>query len=480
MTGVTQDSRKVLPGYLFLAIRGGNNDGRQFVQDAVGRQAAAVALDAGRAGEPGDAQLVAAGQTTCPTVVVRDLAGQAGVIASRFLDDPSARLDVVAVTGTNGKTSCTHYVAQGLAKAGVRCGVIGTLGSGMPGAVSAPGLTTPEPVALQAKLAEFLAGGFAAVAIEASSHGLVQGRVNGTQVDVAVFTNITRDHLDYHADFAAYQEAKELLFGFDSLKAGVINIDDPFGRTLRATTRVPVITFALVDPAADVYCSDIVYARTGTTFTVHHGGNRRPVETTLLGDFNLSNWLAAFSVLLGLGHNFERTVSVMAGVTAVRGRMDPVPGPRCQVVIDYAHTPDGLAHALSAIRKHSAGSLWCVFGCGGDRDPGKRRTMGEIVARLADHTILTDDNPRTEDRLSIINDIAEGFSGTAGTLRIVPDRAEAIACALSEAESGDVVLIAGKGHETYQEINGHRLPFSDFDVVASVVARQVADDGGAG
>ena len=458
--GLCQDSRSVQRGDLFVGMPGESVDGRRFVEDAHRREAAAILIeDDGRA-------------LPDPGVAVTGLRSALGGIASRFFGEPSAQLEVVAVTGTNGKTSCSQYVAQLCAAAGVDCGVIGTMGYGVPGALVGPSLTTPEPVRLQSILAEFVAEGRSAAAIEASSHGLVQGRLNGTRLRVAAFTNITRDHLDYHADFDAYKAAKALLFRWPGLEAAVVNADDPWGAELVAMCEAPVWTYSATGREATVQAYDCEFGPRGTRFTLAEGGRSATVGNSLLGDFNVANGLAAFAAVRALGVPFDEAAAALGNLRYARGRMELLPtgASRPAAMIDYAHTPDALESALRAARGHCWGSLWVVFGCGGDRDRGKRADMGRIAETLAEHVVLTDDNPRSESSAAIIADIASGLGRLQPT--VLNDRAEAIRFALHSSGPGDLVVIAGKGHEDYQERDGVRRPFSDFEV-----ARQALEDG---
>lgn len=459
LQGICQDSREVRPGDLFLAFPGAAADGRQFMDSARARSAGAVLLeDDGR-------------EIPEPGAGLASLREAAGPIAARFYGDPSAALDVVAVTGTNGKTSCSNYVAQLLADAGQDCGVIGTLGSGSPGDLAGASLTTPEPVRLQSILASFVAQGRRCAALEASSHGLVQGRLNGTRVRVAVFTNITRDHLDYHVDFDAYKDAKALLLQWPGLSAAVVNLDDPWGAELAQLCDAPVTSFSCSGQAADITATGVAFGPRGTSFVVSEGGLKAQIKTRLIAGFNVSNALAAFAAVRALGVPFAVAARALASLRHVRGRMELIehdaPAPAPAVMVDYAHTPDALGNALAAARHHCDGRLWVVFGCGGDRDRGKRAEMGRIAAQLADEVVLTSDNPRTENPASILADIAAGLGNTVSVVQ--PDRADAIRQAIFGARAGDLVVIAGKGHEDYQEIDGKRRAFSDFEAARAAL-----------
>ena len=470
VSGIAYDSRKVKSGDLFLATRGDQVDGRQFVNNVAGT-AAAVLCESPY-------------QSVCGNdFEVRDLSAHKGMIASRFYQEPSKSLKVIAVTGTNGKTSVSHYVAQALSLLQQPCGVVGTLGAGLNSDLEDVGMTTPDAVDLQRMLFEMRGKGADAVCLEASSHGLVQGRLNGTRIETAIFTNISRDHLDYHSDFDHYKEAKKQLFEWPDLKHAVINLDDEFGEVLAnemiARLEIPsrkmdeqsvgcgtgCITFSLKRPDADVYCDSIEYKSTGVAALIIYQGHALPLESKLLGGFNLSNLLAVVSTLLVEGVPFAQAILTVSQLNNVKGRMDLL---ACEgkptVVIDYAHTPDALEKALLATRQHADGAVYCVMGCGGDRDKGKRPQMGAVAVRIADHAFVTSDNPRTENPAEIVEDIVAGIAGN-NRITVEVDRATAIVQALKKAKPADLVLIAGKGHEPYQEVNGQKLPYSDYAVV---------------
>ncbi|MEX1236883.1 MAG: UDP-N-acetylmuramoyl-L-alanyl-D-glutamate--2,6-diaminopimelate ligase, partial [Pseudomonadales bacterium] len=387
--GITDDSRCVAAGDLFIAAPGIVNDGRQFIPEAVARSAAAIFC------EP------PAPETTLdiPIVEVPNLATRKGEIASRFYGEPSRQMLVVAVTGTNGKTSCSQFVAITLNAVGRKCGVIGTLGSGVPGELKDTGLTTPGAIGLQSRLALLLSEGCSAVAIEASSHGLSQGRLNGTAIDIAVFTNITRDHLDYHDTFGDYKRAKQSLFQWPGLKNAIINLDDDCaGDFIKAlSSDVQVITYGAQNRGADVHCESLLFRSDGFDAQIVTPWGSGEVSANLLGDFNVNNLLVVLAVLGLLEEDITAAMLLAGQLPSVPGRMEPLKHTGFPlVVIDYAHTPDALEKALIALRRHCIGELWCVVGCGGDRDRGKRPLMGQIVATFADKGVITDDNPRGE------------------------------------------------------------------------------------
>jgi len=459
IVGITLDSRMVRHGWLFLAVRGARADGRAFIAGAFSRGAAAVVYEAN--GYEPDVRAANA-------IPVKDLRQHVGTIASRFYDAPSTKLKVIGVTGTNGKTTTTHLLAQVLDRSERRCGLIGTLGCGFPGQLDPSLHTTPDAVSVQRLLAEFVAAGARTVCMEVSSHALDQARVAGVAFDIAVFTNLTRDHLDYHGDMSAYAEAKARLFDFPHLEAAVINADDRFGRELieRSRSRIRVVSFGL--ERGDVRANVVQPSAEGLALQVTTPQGATELRSPLLGRFNAANLLAVLAVLLIAGMPLAEAAAVLGKAQPVAGRMERFGGINGQplVVVDYAHTPDALEKALEALREHTQGRLLCVFGCGGDRDRGKRPQMGAIAEKLADVVILANDNPRHEEPLAIIQEIGTGMRTTP---TIVPDRVQAIRAALREALAGDVVLVAGKGHEDYQLIGDQRLPYSDRDTVRALL-----------
>jgi UDP-N-acetylmuramoyl-L-alanyl-D-glutamate--2,6-diaminopimelate ligase len=461
ISGITLDSRAVQQGWLFIAVPGARTDGRAYIAGAYSRGAAAVVYETD--GFEPDAR-------SANAIGVPALRQHIGAIADRFYGTPSRKLKVVGVTGTNGKTTTTHLLAQVLDRPEARCGLIGTLGSGFPGRLDPSVHTTPDAVSVQRLLAEFVAAGAKAVCMEVSSHALDQDRVAGVAFDIAVFTNLTRDHLDYHGDMDAYAAAKARLFDFPHLKAAVINQDDAFGRELieRARRRTPVLSFGLC--GGDVQALTVKTSLDGLALTVTTPHGETPLRSPLLGRFNAANLLAVLAVLLMAGMPLNEAANALAHAQPVAGRMERFGGTDGQplVVVDYAHTPDALEKVLQALREHTPGKLVCVFGCGGDRDRGKRPQMGRIAEQLADVVILTNDNPRHEDPVSIINEIASGMQTTPSA---VPDRVQAIRAALAEARVGDIVLVAGKGHEDYQQVGDRRLAYSDRDTVRALLGK---------
>ncbi|MFP4146884.1 MAG: UDP-N-acetylmuramoyl-L-alanyl-D-glutamate--2,6-diaminopimelate ligase [Halorhodospira sp.] len=474
ISGIGVDSRSLSPGALFVALPGGSRHGLTFVPAALDAGAAAVAWDPETGG---DAQEAAAAAATAqvPMIPIPGLCRHLGAVAARLHGDPSRALEVVAVTGTDGKTSVTHFVAQLLSEPGAPWGMIGTLGYGLEGQLHTGGMTTPDPGALQAALAACRDEGACGVAMEASSHALEQGRLAGTEVDLAVLTHLGRDHLDYHGSMEAYADAKSRLFELASLRGQVLNLDDDLGRRLYDRAAGPVLTYSADGRAADLVAEAVTPGPEGLRLTLCVGRMRRVVHLPLFGRFNVANVLAAVAAALALGRPLETLLARLPRLRPVPGRMEwlPVDDAHPLVVVDYAHTPGALEQALTTLREHANGQLTVVFGCGGDRDPGKRPLMGAVAARLADRVIITDDNPRSEPPASIRAAIAVA-AGAAS--EVVPDRGAAIRAAIEASSPGDVVLIAGKGHETSQEVDGVCQPFCD----RTEVLRLLGDPGEGG
>jgi UDP-N-acetylmuramyl-tripeptide synthetase len=465
--GITADSRRVRPGGVFAAYRGQSADGRAFIPEAIARGADAVLWEAfGFRWNP--AWEVA-------NAAVDDLKGKLGAIADHIYGSPSRSLWVAGVTGTNGKTSCAHWIGQCLDACGRRAGVIGTLGNGLVGELHPSTHTTPDAALVHETLARMRDAGAKAVAMEVSSHALDQGRVNAVQFDAALFTNLTRDHLDYHGTMAAYGTAKARLFTWPGLDIRVINVDDPFGQNLAEAARgrgQDVLTYGLVK--ADIVATRLAVTQAGIDMTVTTPWGSGDVAVRVAGTFNASNMLGVLGVLLGSGIDLANALAALSRITAPPGRMQRLGGGfEPLVVIDYAHSPDALEKVLMALRPTvvEGGELICVFGCGGDRDAGKRPDMGRIAAMLADRVVVTSDNPRGEDPAAIADAVVRGIGGTGRSQWMLElDRAVAIRGAIASAHGGDVVLVAGKGHEDYQERNGVRTPFSDADVATAALA----------
>ncbi len=479
------DSRTVQPGDAFIAWPGRAHDARAHVAQALAAGASACLVEA--------AGVQAFGFDDPRIAALADLKSAIGEVASAVLGHPSHRLQVLAVTGTNGKTSTAWWCAQALRAAGRGCGVVGTLGVGEPApagtpaqALAATGLTTPDPLALQQALAGFVARGLVACALEASSIGLQEGRLAGTRIDVALFTNFTRDHLDYHGTMQAYWAAKRRLFDWPGLRAAVINVDDPMGARLAAELAGSPVSCWTVSARGDarLVARQARMEDGGLAFELHEAGARASVRTALIGDFNVHNLLGVVAALRASGLCLADAAAAVQHLGPVPGRLQRVPMPAQapgsgpEVIVDYAHTPDALEKVLQALRPLAAargGELWCVFGCGGDRDATKRAPMGAIAARLARHVVVTSDNPRGEDPASIVAQVVAGMPAETGPGRVREvrlDRGEAIGWAVSQAAEADVVLVAGKGHETWQELAGQRLPFSDVEQAQRALAQR--------
>jgi UDP-N-acetylmuramoyl-L-alanyl-D-glutamate--2,6-diaminopimelate ligase len=473
LTDITLDSRQVVPGGAFLACRGAQHHGLEFAVDVARRGAAAIVW------EPDGVHQPPAMHSDIVLAQVPDLSRRASELADRFFAAPSRQLDVVGVTGTNGKTTCAWLLAQALTACGESAAYVGTLGSAFAGERIDGGMTTPDAITVQRKLARFQGGGARKVAMEVSSHGLAQARVAAVHFDTAVFTNLTRDHLDFHGDMASYAAAKASLFERQDVRLRVFNVDDVFGAELAArpafAARIACSrrSGAAAGGAAPVrgaflLAHDMQFTAAGTRFALNSSFGDATIQTALVGAFNVDNLLAVLAVLLGSHISLPRAVAAIGSLQAPPGRLEVIAGPdRPMVVVDYAHTPDALAQALAVLRLHCSGRLLVVFGCGGDRDRGKRPLMGAAAARLADDIVLTDDNPRSEDAGQIIADIKAGVGAAAVT--VIRDRRAAIAHALHQAMPGDVVLVAGKGHEATQIVGDAALPFSDQAVARELL-----------
>ncbi|MDA8382514.1 MAG: UDP-N-acetylmuramoyl-L-alanyl-D-glutamate--2,6-diaminopimelate ligase [Betaproteobacteria bacterium] len=461
VTRLVIDSRDLQAGDTFLAYPGEHADGRDFIAQAIARGANAVIWDSrGFAWNP---------LWAVPNAGIADLRARAGFIAAQAYGEPSAHLWMIGVTGTNGKTSCAHWLAQALGHAGRRTAVLGTLGNGFPDALVAATHTTPEAVALQRELRRLHAAGAQAVAMEVSSHALAQGRVHGVAFDVAILTNLTRDHLDYHGDMASYARAKAALFQWETLKAAVLNADDPFGRELQARIASGVKALNYGFEGGEVRGRLVRMGPGGIALELATPWGRGLLESRLLGRFNAANLLATAAGCLASDMPFDQVLESLARLAPVPGRMQCLGGgDRPLVVVDYAHTPDALEKVLEALRgvMPGDGRLIALFGCGGERDRGKRPLMGAVASRLADEVVVTNDNPRHEAPGDIIADILPGLEGNH---RVIADRADAILYAIERARPADIVLLAGKGHEPYQDIAGTRWPFSDLEVAARVL-----------
>jgi UDP-N-acetylmuramoyl-L-alanyl-D-glutamate--2,6-diaminopimelate ligase len=487
---LTCDSRKITPGDGFVAFAGERTDGRKFIDSAIAAGAAAIAFDA-------DDVL---NEVPTDALGIRGLKASSGVFASGFYANPSSRMAVIAVTGTNGKTSCSQWIASGLAAQGHPAGVVGTLGAGVvdvEGATSLSdfGLTTPDAVSLQRMLSSFEDRAVQFVALEASSIGIVQHRLTGTHISIAVFTNFTRDHLDFHGTMQAYEAAKAELFAWPSLRFAIVNLNDASSKTMltrlhHAASQAATIGYGIdvdgvgiphdLNVASSLIASQLRFEDSGVGFELVSTWGNASIQLQLHGLFNVSNALAVLATWLAADLPFEQAIAKLQALSPVPGRLQQITPPRQGlplVFVDYAHSPDALEKALLALRgltRRRNGKLWCLFGAGGDRDRGKRPLMAKIAQQHADSIVLTSDNPRSENPEAILNDISAGFSNLLGTpIAIEVDRLAAISYAVARAKTADVLLIAGKGHEAYQEVMGVKSPFSDYAIAADLLASRV-------
>lgn len=454
--GMSIDSRLVGPGDMFFAYAGDRFDGRDYIDNAIARGAAAVVCEADPVSVVSDPKI--------PIVRLRDLRQKVGVIAARFFGNPGRYLFIVGITGTNGKTSCAHLLAQAFTGLGASGAVIGTLGWGFVNSLQKTTLTTPDPVSLQGILRKLLDQGATHVCMEVSSHALSQGRVSGVPFDAALFTNLTHDHLDYHDGFKEYADAKAKLFDATTLRFAVINRDDEFGRSLVSRAKVPAWTYGLDE--GDVHAIHVAAGINGLNLVLQTRAGPTEASASLIGRINVHNILAVAAVVLADGGTPSTVAAAINCLGPVPGRMELFQrnaGSAPSVVVDYAHTPDALERALFSVREHCGAALWCVFGCGGDRDRAKRPLMGAIAERGADVVIVTDDNPRHEKPTEITDEIAAGMSCAP---HIINDRVRAIQWVIERAQADDWVLIAGKGHETTQQVGDTHTAMDDRAIVA--------------
>ena len=465
VTGLSVDSRSIQQGDLFIACDGSHVQGYEYIEQAIQSGAVAVVLDSNN-----NINKVAR-LDAVPVIAVDDLQNKLGLIADRFYDHPSQKMLVIGITGTNGKTSCAHFISQVLHSKSEPCGMIGTLGNGLYDDIKPGTHTTPLAIPLHGLISDLYDAGAKRLVMEVSSHGLEQNRVGGVQFDLALFTNLSRDHLDYHGDMESYANAKRMLFQIEGLQYAVINTDDAFGQSLlkEISDVVSVVAYSLSGVAqqgvSTICVTQITLDKNGIVMQVDTPWGSGELRSSLLGRFNAENLLASMACLLVMGLQLEDVLERLAQIETVPGRMERIEGTNGPtVIVDYAHTPDALEHVLNAAREHCAGKLWCVFGCGGDRDQGKRALMGEVAARLSDYVIVTDDNPRHEDPKKIVNGILSGMNKREHVL-VEHDRAMAIRNAIEKADKNDLVLIAGKGHEDYQLIRDEKRPFSDREYV---------------
>ncbi len=455
------DSRRVAPGGVFVALAGDSVDGKDFIARALASGAVAVLVDLD--------DLRELSTLAVPLVGVQQLAQQLSELASRFYAKPSAHLQLIGITGTNGKTTCSQLLAQLVSRLHKSAAVVGTLGYGVVGEpLQETGFTTPDAIAAQSIVAQMLEQGVELLAMEVSSHSLQQHRVGSLEFDVAVFTNLSRDHLDYHGDMQAYGRAKQQLFSMATVRTAIINLDDTCGRRIAAKLpeTVDAIGYSLSDGDAAVFAREIEYSASGISAYLSTPWGEGELRSQLLGEFNLRNLLAVIASACVSDLALDDVLAAVPQLQSVAGRMQRVAiesgiESDIDVVVDYAHTPDALQQSLQALKAHAANDLWCVFGCGGDRDRGKRAQMAAAAERYADHIVVTHDNPRSEEPAQIFADIATGFSHSE-CAQFISSRGEAITTALQQARAGDLVLLAGKGHEDYQLIGSEKLAFSDL------------------
>lgn len=462
ITGLSLDSRLTGTGDLFFAMQGLHSHGIEFCHEAIANGAAAIAWELDAEIKPENLP------SSVSCIPISDLHQKFGFIASRFYHSPSEHMNVMGVTGTDGKTSVSQFIAQTFNHLNMPCGVIGTLGYGMYPNLGTASHTTPDAIRIQSLLHEFEMTKANCAVIEASSHGLKQGRLNGVAMNTAVFTNLGRDHMDYHPSLDDYADSKRILFQTPNLKHAVINIDDKFGCNLanELAGKINLVSYACdsaqTDQGSYIYADEILTINGKTKIRLSSSWGDSSIETNLYGKFNVSNLLATLGVLLVNGCGLKDAVEAVSAVHTVPGRMQTVTGSHeaPTVIVDFAHTPQALINVLQVLREQCDGKVWCVFGCGGDRDAGKRKLMASAVEQYSDYAIVTDDNPRTEDPERIAQNIISGFSAAA-KYTLIHDRQKAIAHAINSAACEDTVLVAGKGHEAVQLINNRSVPFDD-------------------
>ena len=464
VSGIQNDSRKVVRGDLFLALPGIQTDGSRYIKQAMEKGAAAILMEA-------DSNYSDSGNGSIKPIAIEKLSQQSGQIAARFYGEPSSALNVVAITGTNGKTSCGRIIAELAEQLGHKCMVIGTTGYGFPNHLDKASHTTPDAIELQKLLAWGKEQGAEMVSMEVSSHGLAQNRLSGVEVNTAIFTNLTRDHLDYHGSMESYGDAKRKLFLQPGLNHAIINLDDSFGRELLQdlSTDISGLSYSLISKEADIYANKIDSA-TGIFADIKTPWGEGKINSALLGEFNLSNLLAAIAALCVSGVALDKVLVGIESLKPIEGRMESFGGEKSQpiVIVDFAHTPDALEKALAQLQQMNHEKLICVFGCGGDRDKGKRPLMGSVAAQYCDHLIVTDDNPRNENPKDITNEIISSVKGLV-THEVIHDRCDAIKSAIHRAGQRDIVLVAGKGHEQTQEYATSSIHFCDRTVVQEIL-----------
>jgi len=499
--GLSDNSNKVHEDFLFLASAGRcivtdkqtkkwPQHGIAYAGDAINRGASLILWEPTEELNEMPSSCVVKGRAEVPLIRINLLHEKIGEIASRFYQHPSHAMGVIGITGTNGKTSISHFIAQTISvmeqidssSEAKKCAVVGTLGNGIYGELEESTHTTPDAVTLQALMAEFKEQGVNTVVMEVSSHALAQGRVNGVEFNTAVFSNLSRDHLDYHGDMNSYADEKLKLFQFSSIQHIVLNLDDAFSEKIiadvnQAQNSVSIVTYSKENKKADYFADNIVMSNEGISFELVQQSKTAvsySIKTRLLGDFNIDNLLASIAVLHQQGYALDQIAAQLAKVSTVPGRMEKIGIDKEQalMVIDYAHTPDALEKSLMALKAHTQGQLICVFGCGGDRDKGKRRLMAQIAEVQADKVIVTSDNPRTESAEQIIDEVMQGFNDTKPII-VEIDREQAIKKAIQYATVDDVILVAGKGHEDYQDIQGVKRPFSDKACILAAIEQGI-------
>ncbi len=466
------DSRQVKKNDLFIAVKGTQADGRNYIDQAIAKGAIAILLDADNTHE------VITWRESVPLIPIYHLSAKLGQLAARFYDHPVRHLRMMGVTGTNGKTSCTHFIAQALQSLQHPCGIIGSLGNGFYGALGPVGLTTPDPISLHAELHAFRMQHAEAVAMEVSSHSIDQGRVNDIPFEVGIFTNLTQDHLDYHGDMQTYANVKRRFLAEMPVKHLILNVDDAYGKRWQHELRGQKSIFAYsTQPTISsdvplIYTSHIALSLHGIKAYMHTPWGEGEFTLPLIGQFNLSNALAVLTALCVYGIPFSDALEQLNYLKAVPGRMQTLGGGgKPLVVVDYSHAPDCLEKALQALRGHTKGKLICVFGCGGNRDTGKRPLMAKIAEQLADYVIVTNDNPRHEDPEVIVQQILQGFADPS-RVTVQLDRSKAIENSIQWASAGDCVLIAGKGAEHYQQIGDEKIPFDDVEQATHYLSKR--------
>jgi UDP-N-acetylmuramoyl-L-alanyl-D-glutamate--2,6-diaminopimelate ligase len=466
VSGLCQDSRKIKDDNLFVALSGFDNHGIDFAYQAQRGGASAIlaeSISANRAKPKSRQQPL-----TIPVIEIENLSEKLGTLAANFYKQPSEKLEIIGITGTNGKTSCAWLMLQAWSKLGINAAYIGTLGYGTIEQMHDLNNTTPSALQLQKLLAGFVEKGITHVSLEISSHGLTLGRVNGLRFKGAAFTNISRDHLDFHETMDNYANAKKKLFCHYPLDFAAININDYYGKKWLPEITSPVISYGINTEEPDIYATNIKLNTNGINFELNWLNNNYAITTSLLGSFNVENILLVTTSLLQQGFKIEEIIKIIPDFTPVPGRMNRVARTDNQplIIVDYAHTPDALEQVLLALKQHNTRKIWCIFGCGGNRDKGKRPQMGFIAETHADKVIITDDNPRYENNIQITDDILMGMNTQP---KVIHARREAIAYAINHAHKNDLILIAGKGHEPYQTINGKRFPFDDRTTAAELL-----------